>query len=74
LALNTFDQAAYKAVRAFRSPVATIHLYAFYALAGVILSHVAAVIATEIHEGGGITSAMFTGQKILNRSPRDLGK
>jgi Ni/Fe-hydrogenase 1 B-type cytochrome subunit len=74
LALNTFDQAAYKAMRAFRSPVAAIHLYTFYALAGVILSHVAAVIATEIHEGGGITSAMFTGQKILNRSPRDLGK
>lgn len=74
LASNTIDQAAYKAMRAFRSPVVTIHLYAFYALAGVILTHVAAVIVTEIHEGGSITSAMFTGRKILNRSPQDVGR
>ncbi|MEH6952770.1 hypothetical protein V4R08_16035 (plasmid) [Nitrobacter sp. NHB1] len=33
-----------------------------------------AVIVTEIHEGGGITSAMFTGRKILNRPPQDFGK
>ena len=74
LASNTIDQAAYKAMRAFRSPVVTIHLYAFYTLAGVILTHVAAVIVTEIHEGGSITSAMFTGRKILNRSPQDVGR
>ena len=74
LAPNTMDQAAYKAMRAFRGPVVTVHLYAFYALAGVILTHVTAVIVTEIHEGGSITSAMFTGRKILNRSPQDVGR
>jgi Ni/Fe-hydrogenase 1 B-type cytochrome subunit len=73
LALDTFNQGAYKAMRAFRSPTATIHLYTFYALACVILTQVAAVIVTEIHEGGGIMSAMFTGQKSLNRPPQDLG-
>ena len=50
----------------------TIHLYAFYALGAVILAHLAAVIVTEVHEGGSITSAMFTGRKILNRPPQDL--
>jgi cytochrome b len=73
LALNTFDQGAYKAMRAFRSPVVAIRLYTFYALAGVILAHVAAVIVTEINEGGGITSAMFTGRKVLSHSPKDVG-
>jgi cytochrome b len=48
-----------------------IHLYGFYALAGVILAHVFAVIVTELREGGSITSAMFTGRKILNRPPQD---
>ena len=60
-----------KAMRAFRFPIVTIHLYAFYALAAVILTHLAAVIVTEIHEGGSITSAMFSGRKILNRPPQD---
>ena len=72
LASDTMDQAAYKAMRAFRFPIVTIHLYAFYALAAVILIHLAAVIVTEIHEGGSITSAMFTGRKILNRPPQDV--
>lgn len=71
LAAHTLDQTAYKAMRAFRSPVVMIHLYAFYVLTGVILMHLAAVIVTEIHEGGSITSAMFTGRKILNRPPED---
>ena len=38
LASNTIDQAAYKAMRAVRSPIVEVHLYAFYGLAGVILA------------------------------------
>jgi len=72
LAANTLDQTAYKAMRSFRSPVVMIHLYAFYLLTGVIVMHLIAVIVTEIHEGGSITSAMFTGRKLLNRPPQDL--
>ena len=49
-----------------------VHLYAFYVLAAVIVMHLIAVIVTEIHEGGSITSAMFTGRKLLNRPPQDL--
>ena len=71
LAANTLDQAAYQAMRAFRRPVVMIHLYAFYALAGVVLLHLVAVIVTEIREGGSITSAMFTGRKIFKRPPED---
>lgn len=72
LASDTIDRTAYQAMRAFRRPVATIHLYAFYALAGVIVAHLVAVILTELHEGGNITSAMFTGRKMLNRPPQDV--
>ena len=71
LAPNTVDQVAYKAMRAFRGPVVTIHLYAFYALACVIVMHMIAVIVTEVHEGGSITSAMFTGRKFFKRPPQD---
>ena len=43
----------------------------FYALAMLIALHLIAVVLTEIHEGGSITSAMFTGRKILTRKPPD---
>ena len=71
LASNTIDEAAYKAMRVFRSPFVTIHLYGFYALSGSVVVHLVGVIMTEIREGGSITSAMFTGRKILNRPPED---
>ena len=58
-------------MRAFRSPFVEVHEIGFYALAVLIVLHVIAVVVTEIHEGGGITSAMFTGRKILSRPPPD---
>jgi cytochrome b len=67
LAASTIDQAASQAMRAFRRPFATIHSMRSIILSGVILMHVAAVAVTELREGGDITSAMFTGRKILNR-------
>jgi hypothetical protein len=33
--------------------------------------HLFAVVVTELYEGGSITSAMFTGRKILTRRPPD---
>ena len=66
LASNTIDQTAYQAMRAFRRPIVTTHLYAFYALAVIIVLHLFAVVLTELHEGGSIISAMFTGTKLLN--------
>ena len=33
--------------------------------------HITGVIVTELREGGGIVSAMFTGRKVLDREPPD---
>ena len=71
-ASDLIDKTAYQAMRAFRRPFVTIHEFAFYALALVIVLHLIAVVLTEVHEGGSITSAMFTGRKILKRRPPDI--
>lgn len=68
---DLIDKASYQAMRAFRRPFVTVHEFAFYALAVVIALHLIAVVLTELHEGGSITSAMFTGRKILTRRPPD---
>jgi cytochrome b len=61
-----YDTAAYERMRAFREPIVTVHLYSFYVLVVVVVLHVAAVVVTELREGGSIVSAMFTGRKILS--------
>jgi len=66
-----YDAAAYKAMRAFRKPFASVHLYSFYVLVVVVVLHVAAVVITELKEGGSIISAMFTGRKIISGRPVD---
>jgi cytochrome b len=70
-ATELIDKASYDAMRAFRSPFVAVHEFGFYALAVVIVLHIIAVVVTEVHEGGSITSAMFTGRKILSRRPPD---
>ena len=65
------DKATYQAMRAFRRPFVTVHEIAFYALIVLIALHIVAVVITELHEGGNITSAMFTGTKVLTRRPPD---
>jgi len=65
------DKASYPATRAFRGPFFEVHEFAFYTLAILIVLHLIAVVLTELHEGGSITSAMFTGRKILTRRPPD---
>jgi hypothetical protein len=37
----------------------------------VIMLHLAAVVLTELQEGGSIISAMLDGNKLLSRSPED---
>jgi cytochrome b len=66
-----YDAAAYQRMRDFRAPFVLVHEYGFYALATLVALHVAAVIVTELKEGGSIISAMFTGRKILDEQPRD---
>jgi Ni/Fe-hydrogenase 1 B-type cytochrome subunit len=66
-----YDAAAYESMRAFRKPFALVHLYGFYVLVVVVVMHVAAVVITELKEGGSIISAMFTGRKIISGRPVD---
>ena len=68
---DLIDKATYQAMRAFRRPFVTVHEIAFYALIVLIGLHIVAVVITELHEGGNITSAMFTGTKVLTRRPPD---
>jgi cytochrome b len=72
LTRDLMDPAAYAAMRAFRAPFATVHVFGFYVLAAVAALHVTAVIVTELREGGTLVSAMFTGRKILPGRPEDL--
>tara|TARA_R110002073_G_scaffold36263_4_gene105590 strand:- start:526 stop:1329 length:804 start_codon:yes stop_codon:yes gene_type:complete len=67
-----YDEASYADMRSMRAPFATIHLYGFYVLAVGILIHIAAVVITELREGGGLTSAMISGRKVLKEPPVDV--
>jgi len=62
------DQAAYTKMREFQAPFVEVHELTFFALSLVIMLHIIAVVATEVKEGASITSAMFTGRKILSRA------
>ena len=70
-AKETYDPVAFEAMRAFRKPFITVHEYGFYALLGLILLHILAVVKTELGEGGNLISAMFSGKKILSETPSD---
>ncbi len=68
------DKTAWDSMRAFRKPFAVTHLYSFWTLVAVIAVHIAAVVITDMKEGGSIISAMFTGRKILTGRPADEDK
>ncbi len=65
------DQVSWEAMRAFRSPILTTHYWVFFAILAAIALHITGVIITEIREGGGIISAMFTGRKVFDTKPDD---
>ena len=58
-------------LKAFKKPFGIIHLYSAYILMFIIVIHIAAVVYTEVREGGGIISAMFSGRKVLSGKPVD---
>ncbi len=66
-----YEKDAWDSMRAFRNPFQLVHLYSFYTILVMVVLHVAAVVITEIREGGSIVSAMFTGRKILRGRPAD---
>lgn len=65
------DPALYKEMRAFRSPFIEVHEIGFYVLLGAVLAHIAAVVITEVREGNGLVSAMFSGNKVFSKKPVD---
>jgi Ni/Fe-hydrogenase 1 B-type cytochrome subunit len=66
-----YDKDAYAAMRTFREPVVATHYYGFYVLLALAFIHIVAVVITEVREGGGLITAMFTGKKILSVPPAD---
>jgi len=70
-ATEMYDEEAYAAMRAIRSPILDTHLYSFYGLSVMICLHIGAVIATELREGTNLISAMVTGRKTMTDKPID---
>ena len=65
------DPAAWDAMRSFRSPFVAVHYWTFFALLAAVAIHIVGVVVTELREGGGIVSAMFTGVKVFDKKPID---
>lgn len=59
------EEKAYQAMREFRSPFITAHIYAFYGLILLIPLHIGGVIIAERKEKSGLVSAMIHGYKSL---------
>lgn len=74
LSKDGIDATAYADMRTFRSPFIVVHVYAFWCLAALIVLHIAAVVLTEIREGGSLISAMISGRKVLSKPPIDYPK
>lgn len=66
------DEARAKELKAFKGPFGEIHKYSAFVLMFIIVVHIFVVVLTEIHEGGSLISAMFTGKKLLDKKPADL--
>lgn len=56
---------AYEDMRAFRKPVVTTHLYAFYVIMAASVLHIIGVIVGEFRERSGLVSAMISGRKVI---------
>ena len=60
------------ALKTFKKPFGTIHIYGAYVLWLLILVHLVAVIRADAGGEGTLISAMFSGEKHLPRPPQDL--
>jgi len=65
------DEEKFDALKAFKKPFGTVHIYTSYFLMFLIIVHIAAVVHAEVRQGGSIISAMFTGRKYLNEKSSD---
>lgn len=69
--MDGVDEAGYKAMREWRSPIIATHETTFYILLIAIGLHLLGVVVTELREGGALVSAMFTGRKHYPDKPVD---
>ena len=69
--MTMVDEAKFARLKAFKHPFGVVHMWSAYLLMAMIVLHILAVVITELREGGGIISAMFTGRKVLTREPVD---
>ena len=58
-------------LKAFKSPIGTVHVYGAYILWLLVLIHIIAVVRAETGGEGTLVSAMFSGKKHLPREPVD---
>jgi cytochrome b len=73
-AKEMYDETAYEAMRAFRKPFITVHYYGFFVLLAFAVTHILAVVVTELREGGYLITAMISGKKALSEHPADRTK
>jgi hypothetical protein len=66
------DPVAWQEMRSIREPIVETHELGYFVILGLVLLHIVGVLFTEVREGGAIVSAMFTGNKLLDRPPVDL--
>lgn len=65
------DDEAYQAMRAFRKPFITAHVYSFYTLLFLIPLHIFGVVFTERKERTSVVSAMINGYKYLPTNKKE---
>ncbi len=65
------DAAKVSSLATIKGPAGAIHKYAAYGLMFMIVLHIFFVVRTEISEGGGLITAMFTGKKVFSSKPED---
>ena len=70
-AKEMLDPEGYAAMRRFREPFIEIHEIGFWAMLAAIVLHIAAVVVSDVKEGNGLISAMFSGRKVFSEKPRD---
>ncbi len=70
-AKEMLDPEGYAAMRRFREPFIEIHEIGFWAMLVAIVLHIGAVVVSDIKEGNGLISAMFSGRKVFSEEPRE---
>jgi len=58
-------------LKAFKSPIGSLHLYSAYLLMLLIIIHIAAVIRAEVKENEPLVSSMISGKKLMSNEPPD---